>query len=125
MAEGLLNAMYGSRFESLSAGANPTGYVNEMAIAAMSEMGIDISSHESKHIDQFVPPKGDVPDVIISVCSTADDNCPVFPANVERWQWPFDDPHYAEGTEEEKMNEFRRVRNEIKARLMEQFEESA
>lgn len=123
MAEGLLNAMYGRRFESLSAGADPTGYVNEKAVAAMKELDIDISSHESKHIDLFLPPKGEVPDIIISVCSTADDNCPVFPADVERWQWPFDDPHYAEGTEDEKMNEFRRVRDEIKAKLMGQFEE--
>lgn len=121
MAEGILREKYGDRFESLSAGANPAGYVNEKAIAAMQEIGIDIADHTSKHINGFLPPEGQLPDIIIGVCSTADENCPVFPANVERWQWPFDDPHYAEGTEEHKMNEFRRVRDEIAARLEQEF----
>lgn len=118
MAEGFLRELYGDKFESLSAGAKPTGYVNEKAVAAMAELGIDISGQNSKHIDEFLPPKGELPDVIVSVCGTADENCPVFPAPVERLQWLFDDPHYAEGTEEEIMNEFRRVRDEIKARLV-------
>ncbi len=121
MAEGWLRALYGDRFESLSAGADPAGYVNEKAIAAMAEVDIDISGQQSKHINEFVPPQGQNPDVIISVCSTADENCPTFPGNVERWQWPFDDPHYATGTEDEKMQEFRRVRDEIRTRLDEQF----
>ena len=121
MAEGWLRALFGDQFESLSAGADPAGYVNEKAVAAMQEVGIDISAQTSKHIREFLPPEGRLPDIIISVCSTADDNCPVFPAKVERWQWPFDDPHYATGTEDEKMNEFRRVRDEIRARLEEEF----
>lgn len=121
MAEGLLQEKYGDRFESLSAGADPAGYVNEKAIAAMKEIGIDIADQTSKHINGFLPPEGQLPDIIIGVCSTADENCPVFPAEVERWQWPFDDPHYAEGSEEQKMNEFRRVRDEIDARLQQEF----
>ncbi len=121
MGEGLLRTFYGDRFEALSAGADPAGYVNDKAVTAMTEIGIDISSNRSKHIDEFLPPQGEVPDIIIGVCSTAEDNCPVFPASVERWQWPFDDPHYAEGDEEFKMNEFRRVRDEIRARLDEEF----
>ena len=74
-----------------------------------------------RHIDEFLPPDGQHPDVIIGVCSAADENCPVFPANVERWQWPFDDPADATGTDEEIMAEFRRVRDEIKQRLIAQF----
>lgn len=121
MAEGFLRADFGDRFESLSAGANPAGYVNEKAIEAMAALGIDISQQHSKHINEFIPPEGELPDIIISVCSTADENCPVFPVAVERWQWPFDDPFYAEGTEEEQKQEFRRVRDEIRSRLTEQF----
>lgn len=121
MAEGWLRKLYGDRFEALSAGANPAGYVHEKAIAVMQEAGVDISGQSSKHINEYLPPQGQLPDIIISVCSTADQNCPVFPANVERWQWPFDDPHYAQGDDEQKMHEFRRVRDEIRARLEAQF----
>ena len=121
MAEGWLKNLAGDRYEALSAGAAPAGYVHEKAVMAMQEVGIDISGQVSKHIDQFVPPEGEAPDLIISVCSTADDNCPVFPAAVERWQWPFDDPYHAEGTEEEQMQEFRRVRDEIRSRLAAEF----
>jgi arsenate reductase len=124
MGEGLLREFFGDRFEALSAGANPAGYVNEKAVQAMFELGIDISHQRSKHINEFLPPEGELPDVIIGVCSTAEDNCPVFPASVERWQWPFDDPHYAEGDDEHKMNEFRRVRDEIRSRLEEEFSNS-
>ncbi|MEZ6131998.1 MAG: arsenate reductase ArsC [Planctomycetaceae bacterium] len=121
MAEGLLRELAGDRIEALSAGANPAGYVHEKAIQVMQELGIDISHQRSKHIREFLPPDGDVPDIIIGVCSTADENCPVFPANVERWQWPFDDPHYAVGDDARKLSEFRRVRDEIHERLKQQF----
>lgn len=121
MGEGLLREMFGDRFEALSAGAEPAGYVNEKAVLAMHEVGIDISSQRSKHIKEFLPPEGESPDIIIGVCSTAEDNCPVFPVSVERWQWPFDDPHHAQGTDEQKMNEFRRVRDEIRSRLEDEF----
>lgn len=120
MAEGWLRELYGSRFESLSAGANPAGYVNQMAVEAMAEVGIDISGQSSKHINEFLA-DDTLPDIIIGVCSTADENCPIFPAAVERWQWPFDDPYYAEGTDDEKRDEFRRVRDEIRARLEQEF----
>ena len=92
MAEGFLRHLYGDRFESLSAGAKPAGYVHPRAVTVMAECGIDISMQASKSIHDFVPPGGTPPDVVIGVCSTADKNCPVFPANVERRQWPFDDP---------------------------------
>lgn len=121
MAEGFLRHLYGDRFESLSAGAKPAGYVHPRAVTVMAECGIDISSHVSKSIRDFLPPQGTPPDVVIGVCSTADENCPVFPANVERWQWPFDDPFHATGSDVEQMAEFRRVRDEIRGRIESEF----
>lgn len=121
MAEGFLRSLYGDRFEALSAGAKPAGYVHAKAIAAMQELGIDISGQTSKSIRDFLPPDGVLPDVIIGVCSTADENCPVFPAAVERWHWPFDDPFHAEGTDAQKDAEFRRVRDEIQQRIVAEF----
>ena len=121
MAEGLLRHFYGDRYESLSAGANPAGYVHPMAVQAMEMIGIDISSQISKHIDEFLPPQGTPPDVIVSVCSTADENCPVFPGDVERIQHPFFDPAHATGTDDERLAEFVRVRDEIKEALEQHF----
>ncbi len=121
MAEGFLRAYCGDHVEALSAGAKPSGYVHPRAITVMAEIGIDISGQSSKSIHDFLPPKGTPPDVVIGVCSTADENCPVFPAAVERWHWPFDDPFHATGSEAELMSEFRRVRDEIRARVVAEF----
>lgn len=117
MAEGLLRAMAGERCESLSAGARPAGYVHPLAIQVMQELGIDISGQRSKSINEFLPPAGTPPQLIISVCSNADRDCPVFPAEVARQHWPFDDPAHAVGSEVERLREFRRVRDEIRLRL--------
>ena len=117
MAEGLLRLLGGDRFEALSAGANPAGYVHPRAIEAMAEIDVNIAAQASKHINEFLPPEGTPPDLIISVCSSAERECPVFPADVERWHWPFDDPAFVAGTEGQKMAEFRRVRDEIRTRL--------
>ena len=117
MAEALLRHLAGDRCESLSAGANPAGYVHPQAVEAMREIGIDISGHRSKSIDEFLPPQGQPPDLVISVCDSAARRCPTFPAPVERLHWPFDDPAHAEGTDEEKMAVFRRVRDEIRAAI--------
>ena len=117
MAEGFLRHMFGDRFTSLSAGSKPSGYVHPLAVTAMSELEIDISDLTSKSIDVFLPPEGTPPDLIVSVCSSAEKECPIFPGAVERLHWPFDDPADAEGTDEEKMVVFRRVRDEIKAKL--------
>lgn len=121
MAEGLLRELAGDRFEALSAGSKPAGYVHEGGIQAMSELGIDISDLRSKSINEFLPPEGTPPDLIISVCSGAEHDCPVFPGTVERLHWPFDDPAHAEGTDEEKLACFRRVRDEIRATLTERL----
>lgn len=117
MAEGLLRELAGDRFEALSAGSKPAGYVHEGGIQAMSELGIDISGLRSKSINEFLPPEGTPPDLIISVCSGAEHDCPIFPGNVERLHWPFDDPAHSEGTDEEKLACFRRVRDEIRDAL--------
>jgi len=117
MAEGLLREMAGDHFEALSAGSNPAGYVHENAVRVMGEVGIDIASLRSKSINEFLPPGGTPPDLIISVCSSAEKECPTFPGAVERWHWPFDDPAYAVGTDDEKLAEFVRVRDEIRHAL--------
>ena len=117
MAEGLLRHLVGDRCESLSAGADPAGYVHPRAIEAMREIGIDISEQRSKSINEFLPPQGQPPDLVISVCDSAAGRCPTFPGQVERLHWPFEDPAHAEGTNEEKMAVFRRVRDEIRAAI--------
>ena len=101
MAEGLLRNLAGNRFEALSAGSRPAGFVHEKAIAAAAELGVDISKSRSKSISEFLPPEGTPPDLIISVCSGAETECPNFPGAVQRWHWPFDDPAYATGTDEQ------------------------
>lgn len=117
MAEGFLRVLSGDRFESLSAGAKPSGYVHPMAVTAMKSVDIDISAQVSKSINDFLPPEGTPPDLIISVCSAAEKECPIFPGPVERWHWPFFDPADATGTDDEKMAVFVRVRDEIRTRL--------
>jgi arsenate reductase len=78
MAEGWLRDFAGSRCESLSAGVSPAGFIHQHAISVMSEVGIDISTQRSKSIRDFLPPNGTPPDVIISVCDSAAQRCPVF-----------------------------------------------
>ncbi len=123
MAEGFLRHLFGDRFESLSAGAKPAGYVHAKAIEAMQAVGIDIAQQTSKHINEFLPPDGTPPDLIISVCGSAEKECPVFPGAVERLHWPFDDPFHATGTPEEQAAEFERVRDEIRVAIQNYFGE--
>ena len=111
MAEGILRAAAGDLLEVHSAGSNPAGYVHPQAIEALREIGLDISGHTSKHMNEFLD--RDI-DTVITVCGNADQACPVFPGQVSRHHWPFDDPAHAEGTEEEIAAEFRRVRDEIR-----------
>ncbi len=112
LAEGLLRAAVGDRYRVASAGSKPAGYVHPLAIKAMAEIGIDISQHQSKHLDEFL--SQDV-ETVITVCGNADQACPMFPGQVNRHHWPFDDPAHATGTEEQQFAVFRRVRDEIKA----------
>lgn len=110
LAEGLLREALGPQFRVASAGSKPAGYVHPLGIRAMAEIGIDISDHRSKHLDEFLT---DEVETVITVCGNADQVCPVFPGQVNRHHWPFDDPAHATGTEEEQMTVFRRVRDEI------------
>ena len=120
MAEGLLRRRAGPDIESLSAGARPSGYVHPLAVEVMGELEIDISAQLSKSIDDFLPPVGIPPDVVISVCDNAADQCPVFPGGgVQRLHWPFDDPADATGTDDQKRDVFRRVRDEIRETILE------
>lgn len=117
IAEGFLRDLYGDRFESLSAGAKPAGDVHPRAVTVMAECVNDISHQVSQSMLDFLPPEGTPPDVLIGVCTKAAADWSVFPANVERWQWLFDDPFHAAGSDEEQMSEFRRVRDEIRTRI--------
>lgn len=113
MAEGLLRHDAGNRFEVASAGVEPTR-VRAEAVEVMREIGIDISDHRSKSVDEFA---GQDFDYVITVCDNANEHCPIFPGNTKRIHWSFDDPAAAEGDEDTKLRVFRRVRDEIRHRL--------
>lgn len=111
LAEGILRAAAGDFLEVASAGSNPAGYVHPLAIQVMREIGIDISGHRSKHLNEFL---GRPVETVITVCGNADQACPTFPGQVNRHHWPFDDPAKATGSDAEKLAVFRRVRDEIR-----------
>ena len=119
MAEGLLRHLAPDRFDVASAGVSPTR-VRPEAISAMREIGIDISGHYSKSVDEFA---GQEFDYVITVCDNANEQCPVFPGNTKRIHWSFDDPAKAGGDEQARLAIFRRVRDEILQRLQ-RFSES-
>lgn len=111
LAEGILRAALNDSFTVASAGSKPAGYVHPLAIKAMAEIGIDISTHRSKHLDEFLTQNIET---VITVCGNADQACPLFPGQMNRHHWGFDDPAHAAGTEDEQMQVFRRVRDEIR-----------
>jgi arsenate reductase len=111
LAEGILRAVAGDFLDVVSAGSKPAGYVHPLAIKVMQEIQIDISGHTSKHMNEFMSRPVET---VITVCGHADQACPIFPGQVNRHHWPFDDPAHATGTDEEKLAVFRRVRNEIR-----------
>ena len=113
MAEGLLRHDAGDRFEVFSAGTKP-GIVRPEAIAVMAELGIDLSGHRSKHVDEFA---SQPIDYVLSVCDNAREICPVFPSGTVRMHHSFDDPADLEGSETERLALFRRVRDEIREYL--------
>jgi arsenate reductase len=114
MAEGLLRARAGDRFQVFSAGARPVGHVHPLAIHVMQELGIDISRHTSKSLDVF---DGQKFDYLITVCDNAREACPTYAGAAQQLHWSFDDPAHATGTEEQKLTVFRRVRDEIRQRI--------
>jgi arsenate reductase len=113
MAEGLLRDLAGDRFEVASAGISPS-HVRAEAIEAMRELDIDISTHTSKSLDEFT---GQEFDYVITVCDNANEQCPVFPGTTTRIHWSFEDPAEAKGEVKERLEVFRRVRDEIRERL--------
>lgn len=115
MAEGLLRQDAGDRFEVESAGTKPSA-VRPEAIAAMCELGIDISAHRSKHVDEF---EGKHFDYVITVCDNAKESCPVFFGAAKRLHHSFEDPAALQGSKEERLALFRRVRDELRAYLKE------
>jgi arsenate reductase len=115
MAEGLLRHDAGERFAVESAGTKPST-VRPEAIAAMRELGIDISGHRSKHVDEF---EGQKFDYVITVCDSAKESCPVFFGAAKRLHRSFDDPAALNGSEVERLAVFRRVRDEMRSYLAE------
>lgn len=111
MAEAILREEAGDLVEVASAGSKPSGQVHPIAISVMNEIGLDLSTHRSKHLNEFLEKQVDT---VITVCGNAEQACPIFPGQVNRYHWGFDDPAKAEGSEEEKLAFFRRVRDEIR-----------
>jgi arsenate reductase len=111
LAEAILRAAAGDVVRVASAGSKPAGYVHPLALRVLGEIGLDASGHRSKHLSEFL----DQPvETVITVCGNADQVCPMFPGQVNRYHWGFDDPAHATGTEDEQLAVFRRVRDEIR-----------
>lgn len=114
MAEAIWAELGKGEWDAYSAGSKPSGYVHPLAIEAMKELDVDISGYESKSASDF---QRQPFDLVVTVCDNAKEDCPVYPEAKEMLHWPFDDPADAQGTDEEKMPTFRRVRDEIKAKI--------
>jgi len=117
MAEGLLRHFHGENYESFSAGTHPSR-VNPFAVKAMAELGIDLSEHYSKTVDSL----GDeLMDVVVTVCDSAREACPYVPAKERFFHHRFEDPSETEGSDDDKLAAFRRIRDEIREWLDEEF----
>lgn len=115
MAEGLARHLSGGRFEVFSAGVNPNPRgLHPYAVRVMSERGIDISEQRPKGLDAI--PLGEM-DYVITVCGDADRSCPVLPARIRRFHWPIPDPGLFNGSEDEKIEFFRSIRNDMETRM--------
>jgi arsenate reductase len=113
MAEGLLRDLGREDFEVVSAGVEPS-YVRPEAIEVMNEIGMDISGHRSKSVDEFLNQEFDY---VITVCDNANARCPVFPGQARRIHWSIEDPATAKGNEEMRLASFRKTRDELQVRL--------
>jgi arsenate reductase len=119
MGEGLLRHLAGDRFEVFSAGSFGT-FVRPQAIEVMGDIGIDISQHRSKSLDEFL----DTPfDYVITVCDHANQRCPVFPGPATRLHWSVEDP-VIKGTEADQLEAFRRARDDLHGRILQFLEEN-
>lgn len=115
MAEGIANTIGKGKLKAYSAGLNPAGFVHPKAIEVMKEIGIDISNYTSKPIDEALLQEMDY---IITLCGDANETCPMTPPHIKRVHWGLPDPAKAVGTEEEVLNLFRKVRDEIKEKVL-------
>jgi arsenate reductase (thioredoxin) len=113
MAEGFLRALAGDRFEVASAGTHATR-VHPLAIRAMADVGIDLGGHVSKVVDELVTQRWDY---VITVCDAANEACPVFPTKTSRVHWSFEDPAQATGSDDQRLEVFRRIRDQIERRI--------
>ncbi|MDD5254917.1 MAG: arsenate reductase ArsC [Candidatus Omnitrophica bacterium] len=113
MAEGFLRSLAGERFEALSAGIKPAS-VNPLAVKVMQEAGVDISRQESKPVSLFLKQQFDF---VITVCDNARQACPFFPGTYKAIHWDIEDPAAAQGSEEEKLTVFRKIRERIRERV--------
>jgi len=115
MAAGWVNHLLGDRWEARSAGTSPAERVHPLAVRAMAEVGIDVSRHVPQHVDRFVREPWDL---VITVCDSARETCPNFPGRVRRTHVSFEDPALSRGTDDERLVVFRRIRDEIRTRLI-------
>ena len=115
MGEGLFRHIVGDRFEVESAGTRPSS-VRREAVAVMAELGIDLSSHRSKSVDEFLHHEFRY---VFTVCDNARDSCPLLPGPAERIHWSFEDPAAVQGSEEDRLAAFRRIRDQIQTRVQE------
>ena len=115
MAEGLVNHLLKETWGARSAGTQPAERVHPLAIRAMAEVGVDISGARPRSVDIFLEEPWDL---VVTVCDSAQETCPVFPRPVPKLHLPFFDPARAEGTEAERLEVFRKVRDEIRERLL-------
>ena len=115
MAQGWVNHLLGSRWEAHSAGTSPAPAVHPLAVRAMEEVGIDISGAQPTHVERH---RTEPWDLVVTVCDSARESCPVFPQPVEQVHVSFPDPALAKGSEGERLAVFRAVRDDIEARLL-------
>lgn len=115
MAEALLRKFGSAKFNAYSAGTDPKG-INPFTVAVLKEIGIDISDQRSKNLNEYL---GTLPvHYLITVCGDADAKCPsVWPGVLKRMHWPFEDPAAVHGTDEEKLTQFRKVRDQIEYKI--------
>lgn len=114
MAEALWEKLGQEQWHAESAGSRPSGYVHPLAIQAMEELGVDLSEHRSKSLEEFLDQSFDL---VVTVCENAKESCPIFPGASQTLHWPFPDPADATGSDEEKLPVFRKVRDDIKTKI--------
>jgi len=119
MAEGWIRARMGDRWDVGSAGTHPVHAIHPLAVRAMAEVGVDISGNRPQAVERFL---NDPWDLVVTVCDYAQQDCPVFPRPVPRLHVSFYDPAQAQGTDDERMVVFRRIRDEIRDRLLPEIE---